>query len=150
MRAEPTPQQGPEPFHGIHMDFTKAVAIFIAGALAPAMVDTPMVVSPAIQASINAILVCIHTCTWNDGVFDKGFDGLLLDISQQIDHHLPTALHHPKDRWPFLLQGASTTFPLESASSGFVANFAQEVMKRQWPWSVVGLRGQGIELFSRS
>jgi len=79
MRAEPTPQQGPEPFHGMHMDFTKAVAIFIAGELALAMVDTPMVVSPAMQASINALLVCIHTCTWNDGVFDKGFDGLLLD-----------------------------------------------------------------------
>src|SRR4029453_6066059 len=116
MRAEPTPQQGPEAFHGIHMDFTKAVAIFISGELAPAMVDTPMVVSPAMQASINAILVCIHTCTWNDGVFDKGFDGLLLYISQQIDHHLTTALHHPKDRWPFLLQCASTTFPLETAS----------------------------------
>jgi hypothetical protein len=98
------------------MDFTQAVAIFISGELAPAMVDTPMVVSPAIQASINAILVCIHTCPWNDGVLDKGFDGLLLDISQQVDHHLTTALHHPKDRWPFLLQGASTTFPLESAS----------------------------------
>jgi hypothetical protein len=33
---------------------------------------------------------------------------------------------------------------------GFVANFAQEVMKGQLPWSVEGLRGQGIELFSRS
>ena len=33
---------------------------------------------------------------------------------------------------------------------GFVANCAQEVMKGQLPWSVEGLRGQGIELFSRS
>ena len=33
---------------------------------------------------------------------------------------------------------------------GFVANFAQEVMKGQLPWSVGGLRGQGIELFGRS
>ena len=98
------------------MDFTKAIAIVIAGELAPAMVDTPMVVSPAMQASINALLVCIHTCTWHDGGFDKGFDGLLLYISQQMDHHLTTALHHSKDRWPFLLQGASTTFPLELAS----------------------------------
>src|SRR5215471_19378544 len=76
MRAEPTPQQGPEPFHGIHMDFTRAVTIFISGELAPAMVDTPMVVSPAIQASINAILVCIHTCTWNDGVGPIGKKGV--------------------------------------------------------------------------
>jgi hypothetical protein len=27
----------------------------------------------------------------------------LLDISQQIDDHLTTALHHPKDRGSFLL-----------------------------------------------
>ena len=38
--------------------------------------------------------------------------------------------------------------PLQAAR--FVANFAQEVMKGQLPWSVEGLRGQGIELFSRS
>src|SRR5437016_6947113 len=33
---------------------------------------------------------------------------------------------------------------------GFVANFAQEVIKGQWPLSVEGLRSQGIELFGRS
>jgi hypothetical protein len=37
-----------------------------------------------------------------------------------------------------------------SYNTGFVANFAQEVMKGQLPWSVEGLRGQGIELFGRS
>jgi hypothetical protein len=35
-------------------------------------------------------------------------------------------------------------------AEGFVANFAQEVMKGQLPWSVERLRGQGIELFGRS
>src|SRR5262249_32468313 len=35
-------------------------------------------------------------------------------------------------------------------SAGFVANFAQEVMKGQSPWSVEGLRGQGVEQFGRS
>ena len=37
-----------------------------------------------------------------------------------------------------------------SSRKGFVANFAQEVMKGQLSWSVEGLGGQGIELFSRS
>src|SRR5712692_2366184 len=97
MRAKPTPQERPEPFHCIHMDFTKAVAIFISSELAPAMVDTLMLVSPDMQAGINAILVCINTCTWNDGVFDEGLDGLLLYIGQQIDHDLTTALNHPQD-----------------------------------------------------
>src|SRR5262245_4707643 len=36
------------------------------------------------------------------------------------------------------------------ARNGFVANFAQEVMKGQWPLSVGGLGGQRIELFGRS
>ena len=40
--------------------------------------------------------------------------------------------------------------PSARAVTGFVANFAQEVMKWQLPWSVEGLRGQGIELFSHS
>ncbi|SRR6266545_3992183 len=34
--------------------------------------------------------------------------------------------------------------------SGFVANFAQEVMKGQLSLSVWGLSGEGVELFSRS
>ena len=37
-----------------------------------------------------------------------------------------------------------------SANYGFVANFAQEVMKGQLPRSVGGLGGQRVELFGRS
>ena len=33
---------------------------------------------------------------------------------------------------------------------GFVASFAQEVVKRQLPWAVGELHGQGVEQFSRS
>jgi len=51
MRAQPTPQERPEPFHGIHMDFTHAVAIVISSELAPPMIDTLMLVSPDMQAS---------------------------------------------------------------------------------------------------
>src|SRR5216684_2764992 len=38
MGAKPAPQEGPKPFHGIHMDFTKAVPIFISGVLSPSMI----------------------------------------------------------------------------------------------------------------
>jgi hypothetical protein len=38
-----------------------------------------------------------------------------------MDHHLPTALHHPKDGRPFLLQGASTRFAFPSASTTWSA-----------------------------
>ena len=41
------------------MDFVKAVAIFISSVLASSMVDALMVVSPVVQASINAVLIRI-------------------------------------------------------------------------------------------
>jgi hypothetical protein len=119
MRAKPTPKERPETFHRIHVHFAKAVSVFIAGKLASPMVDTLMVVSPDMQASINALLVCINKCPWNDRVFDQGLDRLLLDIGQQIDDHLTTALHHPKDRWLFLLSCAPTRFAFASTATAF-------------------------------
>jgi hypothetical protein len=103
MRTQPTAQQRPKAFHRVDVHFAHAVAIVIAGKLTPSMVDTLMAVAPGLHTGINAVLVCIHTCPWHDGVFDQGLDGLLLDIGQQINDHLTTALHHPKDRWSFLL-----------------------------------------------
>src|SRR5215510_6112857 len=99
------------------MHFTQAVTIVISSELAPSMVDTLMLVSPDIQARIDAVFVCINKRTWHDGVLDQGLDGLLLDIGQQIDDHLTTALHLPRDRGSFLLYGASTTGTFESAST---------------------------------
>src|SRR5262245_13907379 len=40
--------------------------------------------------------------------------------------------------------------PIAMAKCGSVANFAQEVTKEQWPLSVWGLHGQGVERFGRS
>jgi hypothetical protein len=117
MRAQPTAQQGPKALHGIHMHFTQAVAIFIAREFASSVVDMLMIVTPRLQTGINAILVRIYTGAWHDGVFDEGFNGLLLHIGQQIEHDLTTALHHPKDRRSFLRQGATPRFALESAST---------------------------------
>src|SRR2546428_12786685 len=78
MRTQPTAQERPEPFHRIHMHFTKAVAIFIAGKLTPSMVDMLMTVAPGLQTSINAVLICVNQCTCINGVFDQRLDGLLL------------------------------------------------------------------------
>src|SRR4029450_11763779 len=104
-------------FHGIHMDFTKTIAIFVSSEFASSVVDTLMAVAPGLQTGIDAVLVRINKCARNDGVCDERLNGLLLDIGKQIDHHLPTALHHPKDGRSFLLQGASPRFALESAST---------------------------------
>ena len=82
MRTQPTPQERPAPLHGIHMHFTKAVAIFIAGKLAPSMVDALMTVAPGLQAGINTVFVRINKCTWYDRIFDERLDRLLLHIGQ--------------------------------------------------------------------
>jgi hypothetical protein len=43
------------------MDFTRTVAIVIASELALSMIDILMLISPALQTGIDAILVRIHT-----------------------------------------------------------------------------------------
>src|SRR5919197_3225688 len=117
MRTQPAAQQRPEPFHRIHMDFTQAVAIVVSCELAPSMVDMLMTVAPGLQTGINAVLISINKCTWINRVFDQRLDGLLLHVREQIDHDLTATLHHPQDRWSFLLQGASATFTFASAST---------------------------------
>src|SRR5262245_16951215 len=121
MRTQPTAQQRPKAFHRVDVHFAHAVAIVIAGKLAPSMVDTLMAVAPGLHTGINAVLVCIHTCPWHDGVFDQGLDGLLLHAGQEIDDHLPPALQHPKDRWSFLLQGPTPRFALQSTATSRAA-----------------------------
>src|SRR2546425_4812332 len=121
MGTKPAPQQRPEAFHRIHMDFTKAIAIFISGVLSSSMVYTLMIVSPDMQARINTILVCINKCTWNDGVFDKGLDRLLLHIGHHVDDDLTTPLNHPKDGRPLFVQCATATLSFESVSTSFAS-----------------------------
>src|SRR5262249_22884820 len=121
MRTQPAPQERPEPLHGIYMHFTQAVAIFISGKLALAMVDTLMTVAPGLQAGINAVLIRINKCPRYDSIFDERLDRLLLHIGQEIDHHLTTTLHHAKDGRSFLLQCTPTRFAFEATSTAFSA-----------------------------
>src|SRR5713101_5428815 len=88
MGAKPAPQERPKPFHSIHMDFTKAVSIFISGVLSSSMVDTLMVVSAGTQTCINAVFIRIHKRTRHNSLFDEWLNGLLLHIGHHIDDHL--------------------------------------------------------------
>ncbi len=71
------------------------------------------------QAGINAVLIRVNPCPWINGVFEEWLDRLLLHIGQQIDHHLPLTLNHPKDGRFFLLQRAPARFAFASASTAF-------------------------------
>src|SRR4029450_3352401 len=62
MRAQPTPQQRPKPFHRIDMDFTKTVAIFVSSEFASSVVDTLMAVAPGLQSTVDAVLARITKC----------------------------------------------------------------------------------------
>src|SRR5215510_5621765 len=99
----------------MHMHFTHAIVI--SRELTPTMVDMLMIVPPGLHTGLNTVFICVHTCPWNNSLFDQGLDRLLLHIGQEIDDHLTTALHHPKDWWSFLRQGATATFALQSASA---------------------------------
>src|SRR5262249_39544409 len=74
-----------------------------------------------LQTGINAVLVCIHPCACNDGGFDQGLDGFLLHVGQEMDDHLTATLQHPKDGRSVLLQGATTSFALEPASTSWAS-----------------------------
>ena len=119
MRAQPTPQERPEPFHRIHMNISKAIAIFISGVLAPSMVDTLMIISPCTQAGINAVLIRINKRPLSNGVFDERLNGLLLHISKHVDDHLTATLQHAKYGWPLFVQCAAPTFTFESVATSF-------------------------------
>src|SRR5918911_2297783 len=97
MGTQPTAQQRPEALHRIHMHFTKAIVIFISSVLASSVVDALMVVPPDTQTCINAVFICIHTCTRSNGLFDERLDGLLLHIGDHVDDDLTSPLNHPKD-----------------------------------------------------
>src|SRR6266436_7533137 len=121
MGAQPTPPQRPEALHGMHMDFTKAVAIFIAGVLASSMVDALLLVSPRTQASIKAVCLRVYKSPWGHGLGDQRLNGLLLPMGQHVDDHLTTPLHHPKDRGPLLLPCATAPLAFASVSTPFAS-----------------------------
>ena len=93
-----------------------------------------MTVAPGLQAGLNAVLVRIHKGPWDDGVFYEGLEGLLLHLGHQIDHHLTTALHHPKNWRSLFLQRPTATFAFQAAST----TFAALALEHLWLSFVVG------------
>jgi hypothetical protein len=60
------------------MYFTKAVAIFISGIFAPAMIDTLMCIAPSLKTGINAVLIRVNQGSWLNGVFDERVAGIFV------------------------------------------------------------------------
>ncbi len=113
------------------MDFTQAIAVFIARERTSSMVDTLMVVALSLQTGIDAVLVCIKQCAWMPGVFAERLDRLLLHMGEQMDHHVTPTLSHPKDGRFFRLQRATATCAFPSASTPVSALALDDV---GWPF----------------
>src|SRR5882762_10124187 len=96
-----------------------AVANYIAGVLAPAMVDALMPIAPRLKMGIHAGRICVYQGACLNGVFHEGLDRFLLHIGQQMDHDLPPTLEHPKDRRFFFLHRAAAGCAFAATTTAF-------------------------------
>jgi hypothetical protein len=107
MGARPASQQGPEAFHRVNMNFTKAIAIIISGILAGGVIHALVFVAPFTQPVVNGVLIGIDQCPWCYGGFYQRFNGYLPNIGKHSDHDLSATLDHPEYRWFLFFQCSS-------------------------------------------
>jgi len=115
MWTQPTASERPAPCHRMHRDGTEAIAIVIARALAPALLDALRGIAPGRQAGLPTVLIGIDTCAWHAGVCAAGLDRLWLPLVQELAPHWPTTLPPATARRPLRRHCASAAWALESA-----------------------------------
>src|SRR3712207_6076907 len=111
MRAEPGAQQGPEPLDGVDVHLAKAIPVLVAGVFALSVADGLVLIAPALQASVDTVLVGMDEGTLGNRGHDDRLDRDLLHVGQHAQHHLATTLDQAEDGWLVLLQRASTRRP---------------------------------------
>src|SRR4051794_821781 len=121
--TEPRTQQRPEPFEGVDMHLTEAIAVVIPGVLPRRMADRLVAVAPLDQAAVDVVLIGVDRTPFGDRSLDQRADRRLLDVLQHPDHHLAAPLQHPEDRRLLLGQGPPATLPLQASPSGRTAFF---------------------------
>src|SRR5215208_513961 len=94
----------------------EAIAVFVARVLAASVADSLVPVAPGLQPGIDVVLVGVDEGALRDGGPDDRLDRLLLNIGQHLQHHLPTALDQPQDRWLVLLQRAAARRSCQSTA----------------------------------
>jgi hypothetical protein len=98
MRAEPRSQQGPKPFHRVHVHCMKAITVVIPSVFPTAMTDACMLVTPLLQTAVEVVFIRVYTRAWCHRRLDERLDRDLLDVCQPPDHHVSIPLNHPEDR----------------------------------------------------
>ena len=87
--APPTPQVGPPPFHGLAMDCTEAVALFLSGLLASSMGAMLLVLSAGTPTCSNTGGVRLHKRPWRPRHFPARLQRLGLHVSPHGDDNVP-------------------------------------------------------------
>ena len=106
------------------MDFTKAVAIVIAGIFPRTMAHTFVIVAPFLQAAVNVVLIGIDQSARRDRSLDQRFDRYLLDVFQHPNDDVAATFDHAEDRRFLGGKGTSPSGSLESPSSPRAPLFA--------------------------
>ncbi len=109
--------------HGIDVNFAEAVAIVIAGVLAPGMADRFVTIAPVFQTGIDVVFVGVDQSPRADSLRDDRRDGGLLNVGQHPEHDFAAALDQSKDRRLLFFQGAATAFTFQSPPASLAAFF---------------------------
>ena len=123
VRAQPGAEQRPEALHGIDVNLAEAVAIVIAGVLAPGMADRFVTIAPVFQTGVNIVFVSVDQSPWTDRLRDDRRDGGLLNVGQHPEHDFAAALDQSEDRWLLLVQGAATACAFQAPPASRAAFF---------------------------
>src|SRR3954462_943664 len=97
VRAEPGAQQRPEPLDGVDVHLAEAVPVLVAGVLAAPVANRLVLVAPALQAGVDAILVGMDEGALGNRGRDDRLDRPLLHVGQHAQDHLTTALDQAED-----------------------------------------------------
>jgi hypothetical protein len=133
MRAEPRSQQGPKPFHRVHVHFMKAITVVIPRVFPPAMTDTLMRITPLVQAAVDVVFICVHTRPRCNRGVDQRLERPLVDVFQHPNDHVTTALDHPEDRGLLRSECAASTLAFEPPAPSTPPFFSTTLGFPWWP-----------------
>ena len=115
-RPSPTAPQRPPPCHRVPLPFTPPVAIVLAGACAPSLVDALLRLAPSLKMGIHAVRLWGHEAAGLSGGLDAWLHGRLLPLAQPLHRPLSPTLPQAQDRGCGLRQRAAPRLAWASAS----------------------------------
>ncbi len=123
MGSQPGTQQRPEALGGVDMNLIKAVPVFVASVLAPAMAHGTVIKPSCHQPLVDVVLISVNAGSGSDEPLDQRTDRGLSGVLQHPHHHRSAPLDHPENRWLLFLQGSPTPRALQAAPTTPAAFF---------------------------